>query len=189
MNSYLNRLYTEFMFRHSIAEMLLWGFVLTAFWLACALWIAESKRGQTLWAWINRLLFVSCVVYILWYTVLNRSGGIREICLIPFYTFVFAREDPSRYRSAVANVLLFVPFGLSLPFVLWRPLIPGRSGARHPVRTTLIAAAVFSAMIEAAQMVFQLGYSETDDVIFNTAGAALGALAYAGYARLSDKAA
>ena len=174
------------MYRHSIAEMLLWGVLLTAFWLACAIYFARPKCDQTVWAWVNRLLFVSCVVFILWYTIFDRSPGKHEICLIPFDSFAVARKNPFRYRTVVANVLLFVPFGLSMPFVLRHPLIPGSSGARHPVRITLITAAVLSVVIETSQMVFRLGYCETDDVIFNTAGAALGALAYVGYVRLTD---
>ena len=65
-------------------------------------------------------------------------------------------------------ILLFTPFGLTLPFCL----------KRHPVRTTILAAAGFSMMIELVQFVFGLGLCETDDVIFNTLGAAFGTLAF-----------
>ena len=42
----------------------------------------------------------------------------------------------------------------------------------------LLAAAGFSMMIELVQFVFGLGLCETDDVIFNTLGAAFGTLAF-----------
>ena len=65
-------------------------------------------------------------------------------------------------------ILLFIPFGVTLPFCL----------KRHPVRATILAAAGFSMMIELVQFVFGLGLCETDDVIFNTLGAAFGTLAF-----------
>ena len=65
-------------------------------------------------------------------------------------------------------ILLFTPFGLTLPFCL----------KRHPVCTTILAAAGFSMMIELVQFVFGLGLCETEDVIFNTLGAAFGTLAF-----------
>ena len=65
-------------------------------------------------------------------------------------------------------ILLFTPFGLTLPFCL----------KRHPVRTTILVAAGISMMIELVQFVFGLGLCETEDVIFNTLGVALGTLAF-----------
>ena len=97
-----------------------------------------------------------------------RRYGKHEIPLIPFYSFIAARTTPERYRSLVANILLFIPFGLMLPFCL----------KCHPVRTTILAAAGFSMMIELIQFAFGLGLCETDDVIFNTLGAAFGTLAF-----------
>lgn len=99
----------------------------------------------------------------------NRTAGKREFCLIPFYSFVAARSSLERYRSLVANILLFIPFGLTLPFGL----------KRDPIRTTFLAAAGLSVMIELIQFAFGLGLCEVDDVIFNTLGAAFGTLAFA----------
>ena len=65
-------------------------------------------------------------------------------------------------------ILLFTTFGLTLPFCL----------KRHPVCTTILAAAGFSMMIELVQFVLGLGLCETDDVILNTLGGAFGTLAF-----------
>ena len=132
--------------------------------LSCVLF----QRWPGFWKRVNLFLLCAVIGFILWRTVGNRTAGKREISLIPFYSFVAARTTPERYRSLVANILLFIPCGLTLPFCL----------KRHPVRTTILAAAGFSMMIELVQFVFGLGLCETDDVIFNTLGAAFGTLAF-----------
>lgn len=68
------------------------------------------------------------------------------------------------------NVFLFVPIGLSLPFVL--------SENKHPVVTTVIMALVFSVSIEVVRFIFSLGLCEVDDVIMNTLGTMIGTLGY-----------
>lgn len=82
------------------------------------------------------------------------------------------------YRELLMNVLLFVPFGLSLPFVMtsahsgvWRGKI------RYAVITVGIAV-VLSVGIEAVQYFFSLGRCETDDVLSNLFGTALGVCSY-----------
>lgn len=146
--------------------MLLWGVMLAFFWTVLTIFF---RSWPGFWKWVNLVLFCVVVGFILWRTVGNRSGGKREICLIPFYSFVVARSSPERYRSMIANILLFIPFGMTFPFCLqW-----------YPVRTTILAAAGFSLLIELSQFVLALGLCETDDVIFNTLGAFLGTLAFA----------
>ncbi|APT82831.1 VanZ family protein [Corynebacterium ammoniagenes] len=61
------------------------------------------------------------------------------------------------------NFAFFVPFGV-LAY-----LLVGRIGA-----TTLIGAG-FSLLIEVSQYIFQLGFSDIDDLLFNTLGTAAGA--------------
>ena len=161
----MRSLYIEFFYKHSLAEMLCWGIGLVLVWMVLSFLF---RRWPGFWKWVNLFLFCAAVVFIFWRTVGNRIVGKREICLIPFYSFVAARTTHERYRSLVANILLFIPFGLTLPFCL----------KRHPARTTILAAAGFSMMIELVQFVFGLGLCETDDVIFNTLGAAFGTLAF-----------
>ena len=120
------------------------------------------------------------VLFILYWTVGKRDvGSKQELSLIPFYSFIAARTQPEWYREIVANVLLFIPVGLSMPFSLPRRF------SRHPIRSTILFAAVLSFLIEVLQLVFGLGLCETDDVIANTAGAAIGTLAFIFCSRVS----
>ena len=160
----MDALYIEFFYRHPIWEMLLWGTGLVFLWTGLSLLL---RRSPELWKWINFFIFFAVVAFILWRTIGNRSGGEREICLVPFYSFIAARITSERYRSLVANILLFIPFGMTLPFWI----------RRHPVRTTVYVAAGVALIIELSQYVFGLGLCEVDDVIFNTMGAAFGTLA------------
>ena len=88
--------------------------------------------------------------------------------LIPFSFLSATTNRPERYRSAVANVLLFIPFGLTLPFVYHH----------RPILTTILSALTFSMLIELTQYIFALGLCETDDVIMNTLGTVIGTIPY-----------
>ena len=68
------------------------------------------------------------------------------------------------------NVFLFVPLGLSLPFVLGRGWLPRF--------TTIVVALAISAGIEYLQYRYALGRCEVDDVIMNTLGASVGCMAH-----------
>ncbi|MBR5109331.1 MAG: VanZ family protein [Clostridia bacterium] len=177
MKSIINRLHDEILYRHSIAEILLWGVLLTAFWFACAVMFTKTKSRQEAWVWINRLLLAVFVIAALYITVFMRSAGSHDISLLPFDSFTAAHRSLSRSRCVAANFLMFIPFGLTMPFVLQRPLILG-NGVRHPATTAVAAAAGLSVAIELTQYIFQLGYCEVDDVIFNTLGTAFGTLSF-----------
>lgn len=136
------------------------------------LWGIFGKKGKNKqwWCIINAVVFVCAVLLILYMTIYSRSEAAKEAILIPFYSFILAREQPELYRSMLMNIFLFVPIGLSLPFVL--------SKKKHSIIMTMITAFLFSASIEAIQYYFALGLCEVDDVIMNTLGAMIGALAY-----------
>ncbi|PVC65411.1 hypothetical protein DBP18_31325 [Streptomyces sp. CS081A] len=100
-------------------------------------------------------------------------GAESRISAVPFREILDASAhadlDLSDVRAVnlVGNVLLLVPFGAAAAF-LW-------SGRRRVLKTAL-AGAVFSLIVEVAQYVLSLGrVSSVDDVLLNTAGAALGA--------------
>ena len=158
-------LYIEFFYHHPVWEMLLWGVGLVLLWTVLSIILC---RWPAVWKQINCFLFFAAFSFIVWRTVGNRSGGKREICLIPFYSFIAARSSSERYRSLVANILLFTPLGLTLPFCI----------KQHPIRYAILAASVFSVLIELIQFIFGLGLCEIDDVFFNTLGAACGTSAF-----------
>lgn len=60
----------------------------------------------------------------------------------------------------INNILVFIPFGVLFPGKRWKWL--------------LLTAVLLSAVIEAVQYVFNLGWCELDDVICNVLGAAIG---------------
>lgn len=164
------RLYYEFFYYHSIPEMLLWGLLLVILWTVLAVYC--TRRHPRLWMNMNRAVLVVTVIFILYWTVWKREAGAKqELSLIPLHSFIEAKNQPELYREVVANILLFTPLGLSAPFVV-------NTYLHQPVLVTIISAVVLSAAIEMIQYIFSLGLCETDDVVFNTCGAAIGCLAF-----------
>ena len=123
------------------------------------------------------VLFFS-LASIIYTTILKRDAVVVQLELRPFYTFVLAQEQVEMYRTFFMNALLFVPIGLSMPYVL----------SRKPHRWIIVIPIVFgcllSTVIEYSQYYYHLGRCETDDVIANTLGAAVGALSYLLYIRI-----
>jgi len=121
--------------------------------------------------WIAALLAILSLAAILYVTIFSRSPTVAELHLIPFSAFERAKRQPEVYRSMLMNVFLFLPLGLSLPFVL-------RGGAGKRILLTALVGFALSLSIETVQFAFSLGMVEADDVLCNTVGAALGACAY-----------
>ena len=151
--------------------MIIWGILLTAFWSSVSIPLHNHRK---VWISINLIVWVVTTLFIIKWTLL-RSSHKQQLSLIPFYSFVAARRSPELYRSVVANFLLFIPFGMSLPFII--NTVRQRKKV-IPVKLTIALAFVFSITIEVCQYVFSIGLCETDDVIFNTLGAALGTCAF-----------
>ena len=106
------------------------------------------------------------------FTILGRkSGNTRDISLIPFISFVNAKVQPEFYRTMYMNMLLFMPLGLSMPFAL-----PNK--CKHKALLTILIGAILSIAVEACQYLFSLGKCETDDVIMNTIGVAIGVTSF-----------
>ena len=138
--------------------------------LLVLLWAAIGKiSGKRLW-WklFNGAVFLGTVAVILYMTVFARGEDPQAPVLMPFHSFMEAKIQPELYRSMLMNIFLFEPIGLSLPNIL-----PKKA---HPVAATVVFALSLSIGIEGSH--FHLGRCETDDVIMNTLGAAIGAAAY-----------
>jgi glycopeptide antibiotics resistance protein len=97
------------------------------------------------------------------------AGALREIKLVPFGPT--AEAGASAPFEVVANLLLFVPFGLYLG--LLAPWWPWWKAAAAVVGTSLV--------LEVAQYVLALGSSDVTDLVVNTVGglAGIGLLALA----------
>lgn len=108
---------------------------------------------------------------ILYATVISRGESSKGADFIPFSSFERAKTNPEMYRSVLMNVFLFVPLGLSLPFVFG-----GSTGKR--ILFTILVGLLLSITVEAIQYFAHLGMTETDDVICNTVGTSIGSCAY-----------
>lgn len=126
----------------------------------------------------NLALAVVTLGGILYITVLRSNPGKQELILQPFQSFIEAKQQKEMYREMLMNVLLFVPFGLTVPFAL-TPVKDAvfQRNIRYAVIVLLIAIAL-SVGIEAVQYHYALGRCETDDVLCNTLGALFGVCAY-----------
>ncbi|HEX7659524.1 MAG TPA: VanZ family protein [Pseudonocardiaceae bacterium] len=124
------------------------------------------------------LLVVLFVVYlallawiVLWKLEIPYIGGgaLRQIKLIPFAPG--AGDGPSKPFEVVANLLLFVPFGVYL-----RLLAPS-----WPWWKAVGVVAGASLLLETAQYVLAVGNSDVTDLVVNTVGglAGIGLLALA----------
>ena len=147
-----------------IAKIML---VVTLFWS----FVEKVFIKKFIWKCVNLVVFICACIAILAVTLLPRSNEGHELILIPFHFFIEAKTQPEIYRSMLMNVFLFFPLGLTLPFAL--PEKWNRKALR-----TIIFAFVLSFTIEFLQFHYYLGRAETDDVICNTLGAAIGTLSY-----------
>ncbi len=138
------------------------------FFLWCSLMLFLSPKAKKA---LSVPLFIISVLGILTITILRRNTGDYQTFITPFISFSIAKYNPEVYRGMLMNILLFVPFGLSLPFCLSDKI-------KHKYIITVISGLLFTVFIETTQYCSKLGRFETDDIIMNFLGAAIGALAY-----------
>lgn len=110
------------------------------------------------------LLYIACLIHM---AILSRPiGSISQIDLIPFNT-----PGGTRYiiLYAAANVVIFVPLGILLPVVFSKMRNMGRS---------VFTGFILSFIIETCQLILCCGVVQTEDIIMNTLGTAIGYLIY-----------
>ena len=128
----------------------------------------------------NAVLLSVSVAVIIYETIILREYSAYEPILIPFKTLIQAKAESEYYRTFFMNILLFVPIGVFMPYVL------SRTPKKRNIIITICSAFIFSITVEFLQYKFLLGLCETDDVIANTLGAAVGSLSYCYYMRLRN---
>lgn len=127
----------------------------------------RAAAGPGARAWL-RALFAVYLALLVWIVVWKLGvphvgdGADRVVKLVPFART--AESGASAPREVLANLVLFVPFGVYL-----RLLAPARAWWRHAA-----VAALASLALEAAQYVLAVGRSDVTDVLVNAAGGALG---------------
>lgn len=120
---------------------------------------------------VGAVLAVIAIGAILYITVFSRGESGKGADFIPFSSFVRAKIQPEMYRSMLMNVFLFVPLGLSLPYVFSGSIV-------KRILLAILIGFLLSVTVEAIQYFAHLGMAETDDVICNTVGTAIGSCAY-----------
>lgn len=135
--------------------------------IAVFIWgIAMGKIGEKKAGIICGIMLIAACFIIAKLTLFRESGG-REVRLFPFRgSYAPNSEYP---RTLLMNVLLFLPFGISFPYLL--------RGKNRAFKTAAAALGI-SFLAEVLQYVFAIGVTEADDLICNTAGALLGSIGY-----------
>lgn len=106
-------------------------------------------------------------------TALVIPARFRPATLSPFVPPQNYWQRGPLYRDIIANVVLFLPFG-----VLLAALLHGRRRPGTIVVMVLLISGAVSAAIELLQAILPTRWSSLTDLVTNTAGGALGALAF-----------
>ena len=126
---------------------------------------------------VRKIVAFTCTVIsialILFVTLYGRSRKILDTVpdFLPLISFVKSDLKSVVWRSMFLNILLFIPLGLSMPFVL-------SERVKHNVLVTVLSCAALSVLIELVQLAFSMGKFEVNDMIMNTLGAALGTVSF-----------
>lgn len=138
--------------------------------------LRETLGHTALWKTAVRILLICWIAVILYGTLGRRTGGSNpeSPVLIPFYSYYLALTGGTKelYRTNFMNLVLFYPAGL-----LGCALLPETWKTRRKIALLVFRFALISICIECCQYRFGLGLAETDDLIHNTLGVVLGALA------------
>lgn len=129
--------------------------------------LMKGKKKPSLKAVLLSFISAAYILVVLGAVFLNRGNYNHSYVLQPLNSYIEAWNNWSAagWRNIFLNILLFVPFGILIP--LW--------GERfRKCRVTLLGGFAFSLLIESVQLITSLGIFETDDLIGNVFGAALG---------------
>lgn len=101
----------------------------------------------------------------------GSAHAVRRINLQLFGGFENASVWYGGWTDLVGNIALFMPLGAAL-------YVAGRntSGTRWGLGGAMLIGLGVSLCIESTQYIFALGFSDIDDLLYNTVGAVLGAL-------------
>lgn len=132
----------------------------------------NNKKLRKWWRKANILLFLAAVSLIIRMTLWGREIGEREYELMPFHTFTTMSYNNEALRTLLMNVALFLPLGLTLPYIFtWV-----KKNTQKWLCCVLVGC-FLSVSIEVMQYYWAIGLAETDDVVCNTLGCALGVMA------------
>ena len=143
------------------------SFVLLIMFVAAGLWAECCLRRKK--SWVTYALLSMSLAAIIYITILCRAENGTDVILTPFNFIRTAKMQPEAIRSAMMNIFLFFPLGLTLSNAL-----PQRWGRWCRIGVTALVGFLLGTGIEYTQYRFALGVAETDDVICNTLGVFIG---------------
>lgn len=104
--------------------------------------------------------------------VVNGSAHVvRRVNTQLFGGFETASVWYGAWTDLIGNIVLFMPLGAAI-YVAGRD----RARIRWGLGGALLSGLVVSLCVESAQYIFALGFSDIDDLLYNTVGAVLGAV-------------
>ncbi len=141
--------------------------------------IHHRKRNKRLYlfCWFLFIVYIVYSVYLLFYGFYRSDGMIRNypVNLVPFSTILQYIEGKDHFNfntwfnNLFGNVLLFMPFGFLLPYLIKR---------LNNIVIIAVCSFVFSCAIEVTQRLNRVGSFDVDDIILNTAGGIVGYLLF-----------
>ena len=140
-------------------------------WTVCAMLFLRFNREKQ-FRIINIVLTAVSLVCIYIFGIHGRKTGDYELYLNPFYQFELGKTSPEMYRTMVMNVVMFLPFGMTLPFSF--------SMKKIYINVLISIAIGFSVSfcVESVQYILSIGRAESADVMCNTFGMVVGAIPY-----------
>lgn len=92
--------------------------ILFAIWAVLEAVFLSKKKLRKVWKCFNSVLCAVAVLLIIKMTLWGRTVSSRELELRPLYTLTTISYNNEAIRTMLMNVMLFVPFGLTLPYVM-----------------------------------------------------------------------
>ena len=132
----------------------------------------KNKKFEKWWRCVNIILCICSVFLIIRMTLLGRVSEQRVVELMPFHTFTTMSYNKEASRTLLMNLVLFLPLGLALPYIF-----KCAKNDRQRWMYCFVTGCCISISVEVLQYCWALGLAETDDVICNSLGCALGIMA------------
>lgn len=162
-----------------------WGRVALTLCLLCGgilLIVLAYKKGRiTRYKRNIAVIWWTYFLFLLYITIIGRySAEYYRTRFAPFesYRFIYGEGSFEELGAIILNILIFIPFG-----VITAELIKDR----FPAWYALAAGVIMTVKIEVVQLVARTGTFETDDIMHNTLGTALGILLWYGIRALMKK--
>ena len=107
--------------------------------LTITLWGLLGKKGKIKqwWSIINAAVFISIVMIILYMTIYSRSEATKEAVLLPFHSFIQAKEQPELYRSMYVKWMMSLWIHWEQWLVRWLIFWVVEDNERHGCRPAL----------------------------------------------------